>query len=71
MRPTIERTFVCPNLDSQAAAIAVTQALDNTPAVVDVNVSVTDRTVRVLMGDLDGEISVRRHLSSAGYPAED
>jgi hypothetical protein len=58
-------------MDSQAAAIAVIQSLDNTPAVVDVDVSVPNRTVHVVMGDLEGETSVRRHLSSAGYPPED
>jgi hypothetical protein len=71
MRPTIERIFVVPGLTTQSAQIIVHEALEGTPAATDWTISVPDRTVRVTMGDLDGEVSVRHHLISAGFPPED
>src|SRR5438309_1453360 len=68
---TIERTFFCPDLDSQAAALQIRETLDNAPGVLETEVSLTNRTVRVVLGDPDGETTVRRHLSSAGFPPED
>ena len=71
MKPTIERTFFCPNLDSQIGAIQIRETLDNAPGILEVNVSLPNRTVTAVLADLDGEVTVRRHLSNAGYPPED
>lgn len=71
MRPTIERTFVCPGINSQSDVVILQEAMENTPAVLEAEISLTDRTVHVKMGDLDGETSVRRHLASAGFTPED
>jgi copper chaperone CopZ len=68
---TIELTFVCPDLDSQASAMIIKEALANTPGVNDAEVSLPLRTVRVVLRDPDGESTVRRHLSAAGFPPED
>lgn len=67
----IERTFVCPDMDSQAAAIAIKETLADAPGVDDVEISLPMRTVRVVLRNPDGETVVRRHLSSAGFPPED
>jgi len=71
MRPTTERTFVCPDMDSQVAAQLIQHEMDNTPGVLECEVSLADRTVRVLLGDMEGEATVRRHLMAAGYAPED
>jgi len=71
MKPTIERTFFCPNMDSQAAAIQIRESLDNAPGVLDTKVSLPERTITVVLADLDGEVTVRRHLSHSGFPPQD
>ena len=71
MRPTTERMFVCPNMDTQVAAELIQHEMDNTPGVLECEVSLANRTVRVLLGDMDGEASVRRHLIAAGFTPED
>ena len=49
----------------------IRETLDNTPGVIDVEVSLPERTVKVVLGDMDGEASVRRHLANAGFPPQD
>jgi len=71
MRPTIERTFVCPDLTTQSDEIIINQAMNNTPCVVDWKISLSERNVHVVLGDVEGETSVRRHLADAGFPPED
>jgi copper chaperone CopZ len=66
----IERTFICPDLDTQSGAMLIKEALGNTPGVFDADVSLAHRTVRVVLRDPEGEQTVRRHLSAVGYPAE-
>ena len=67
----IERTFVIPDLDSQASAMLIEETLANTPGVTDAQVSLPLRKVTVTLRDPDGESTVRRHLSGAGFPPED
>jgi hypothetical protein len=37
---------------------------------VDMDISLANRTVHVVLGDPDGEPSVRHHLQSAGFEVE-
>jgi len=55
---------------TQSDEILIREALDNTPAVVDMDISLANRTVHVVLGDPDGEPSVRHHLQSAGFEVE-
>lgn len=66
----VERTFVCPDLNTQSAAMMIREELSNTPGVFDAEVSLPNRTVHVVLRDPDGEQTVRRHLSKVGYPPE-
>jgi hypothetical protein len=70
MRPTIQRTFHCSNLLTQSDVILIREAMENTPAVVDMEISLANRTIHVVLGDPDGEPSVRHHLQSAGFEIE-
>jgi hypothetical protein len=67
----IERTFFCPNLDTQAATMHIKEVLNNTPGVLSYDVSLPQRTVQVVLLDPQGESVIRRHLSSVGCPPED
>ena len=67
----IERTFFCPDLDTQAATMHVKEILGNTPGVLSYDVSLPKRTVQVVLLDPQGESMVRRHLSSVGFPPEE
>lgn len=68
---TITRTFVCPDIDSQSAAMLIEQTLADTPGVMESDVSLANRTVVVKLRDVEGEATVRRHLVAAGFPPED
>ena len=67
----IVQTFFCPDMKSQSSEIQIRTSLMNTPGVVDCEVSLSDRTVQVVLANPEGEASVRRHLSSVGFPPED
>ena len=67
----IERTFFCPDLDTQAASMHIREVLGSTPGVLSYDVSLPNRTVQVVLLDPQGESTVRRHLSSVGCPPED
>ena len=71
MIETVDLTLHCPDIDSQIATIEIKEVLMNTPGVVDAEVSLDHKTVRVRLSDPSGEVTVRRMLSNAGYPAED
>lgn len=71
MQQTIELKFFCPDLDSQASAETIRDTLSNTPGVMDAEVSLPLRTVSVILRDPEGESTVRRHLSAAGFPPQD
>ena len=66
-----ERTFFCPDMNTQAFALQVRDALYNTPGVLECDVSLPKRTVHVTLLDREGESTIRRHLSSVGFPPED
>jgi hypothetical protein len=65
-----ERTFVCPDLNTQSGAMTIRDEMLNTPGVFEADVSLVERTVHVVLRDPEGEQTVRRHLSQVGYPAE-
>ena len=71
MRQPIHLKFHCPDMDSQVAAMSIEQVLSNTPGVMDVNVSLAERNVVVVVRDPEGEATVRRQLDAAGFPPED
>lgn len=66
-----ERTFFCPDMNTQAATMRVRDILYNTPGVLECDVSLPDRTVQVTLLDPQGESTVRHQLSSVGFPPED
>lgn len=67
----IVQTFFCPDISSQSSEIQIRNSLRTTPGVVECNISLADRTVEVVYSDPEGESTVRRHLSAAGFPPED
>ena len=71
MKQPIHCTFHCPDLNTQVAAMSIQEALSNTPGVMEVDVSLADQRVVVVVRDPEGEASVRRHLQAAGCPPED
>lgn len=67
----VTKTFHCPNIRSQADAELISETLYAAPEINECTVDVPDRKVTIEYAEALNESEVKRHLSSAGFPAEE